>query len=76
MRTEFKPGMILEIIDKNKLSQIKIARIIENVGGRLRLKYENINVFDDFWCHQNSQLIHPIGWASSVGHDISEEEGN
>ncbi len=40
LKSEFKCGMLLELIDKKKISQMKIARIIENIGGRLRMKYE------------------------------------
>jgi hypothetical protein len=67
--------MILEVVDKKKVSRMRIARIIDNIGGRLRLKYENTNDFDDFWCHQSSDIIHPIGWSSKVGHDLFAPEG-
>lgn len=49
---------------------MRVANIIENKGGRLRLKYENKTEFEDFWCHEQSDLIHPIGWSVSVGHKI------
>lgn len=62
--------MILELVDKKKLSQMRVAKIVENIGGRLRLKYENTVEFDDFWCHESSDLIHPVGWSVSVGHSI------
>lgn len=62
--------MLLELVDKKKLSRMKVSRIIDNIGGRLRMKYENSEDFDDFWCHQNSELIHPIGWSAYNGHDI------
>ena len=75
MQSRFKKGMVLELVDKNKLSRMRICRIMENIGGRLRLKYENAEEFDDFWCHQSSELIHPIGWSSSVGHDILASDG-
>ena len=47
-----------------------VARIVENIGGRLRVKYEECNDHDEFWCHQNSELLHPVGWSMWVGHDI------
>lgn len=62
--------MILELVDKKAVGQMRVAKIIENKGGRLRLKYENKTEFDDFWCHEQSDLIHPIGWSVSVGHKI------
>lgn len=27
-------------------------------------------VFLGFWCHEDSPLIHPVGWAARVGHLI------
>lgn len=68
MRSTFEPGKCLELVDKLKISQMRIAKIVENVGGRLHLEYEDDG--DDFWCHQNSEIIHPIGWSKSTGHDI------
>lgn len=70
MTSKFRRGMILELVDKKKLSQMRVAKIVENIGGRLRLKYENCAEFDDFWCHERSDLIHPVGWSVSVGHNI------
>lgn len=28
------------------------------------------NDLNDFWCHKDSSLIHPVGWASHVGHRL------
>uniref|UniRef100_UPI00358F2D22 MBT domain-containing protein 1-like n=1 Tax=Myxine glutinosa TaxID=7769 RepID=UPI00358F2D22 len=25
---------------------------------------------EDFWCHMQSPLVHPVGWAQSVGHKM------
>ena len=25
---------------------------------------------NDFWCHKDSPLIHPVGWSATVGHRI------
>jgi hypothetical protein len=75
LATRFKKGMFLELVDKSKLSRMCVAKIIDSIGGRLRLKYEKIQDFDDFWCHERSELIHPIGWSMTVGHEISADEG-
>lgn len=72
---KFKKGMLLEVIDKKKPCRMRVAKIIENKGGRLRLKYEFTDEFDDFYCHAKSPLIHPIGWSVSVGHEISATPG-
>ncbi len=74
--SRFAKGMILELVDKKKLSRMRVGRILENIGGRLRLKYENADEFDDFWCHEQSELIHPVGWSAAVGHDIHADQGN
>ena len=74
-KSRFEKGMILELVDKKKLSRMRVGRIIENIGGRLRLKYENAEGFDDFWCHEQSELIHPVGWSMAIGHDIYADEG-
>lgn len=76
LQSKFKKNMILELIDKKKLCQMRIARIIDNIGGRLQMKYENSDDFDDFWCHERSSLIHPIGWSATVGHQIFASDGN
>ncbi len=60
LKTKFEKNMLLEVVDKNELSKMRVAKIIENIGGRLRLKYENTNDPNDFWCHEYSPLIHPI----------------
>jgi hypothetical protein len=74
-KSRFEKGMILELVDKKKLSRMRVGRILENVGGRLRVKYENADGFDDFWCHEQSELIHPVGWSIAIGHDIYADEG-
>ena len=77
LKSRFERNMLLELVDKNELSKMRLAKVIENIGGRLRLKYENSNEFTDFWCHENSPVIHPIGWSITVGHDIGNvNEGN
>lgn len=74
LNSKFKCGMLLEVANKHKLSTMRVARIIQNTGGRLRLKYENSEDFDDFYCHELSEIIHPIGWSVTVGHDIDAPE--
>lgn len=73
--SQFKKGMYLEVIDKKRPSRMRLAKILENKGGRLRLKYEFTDEFDDFWCHAMSSLIHPVGWSAFIGHDIAASQG-
>ncbi|XP_046634887.1 polycomb protein Sfmbt-like isoform X3 [Daphnia pulicaria] len=70
-RSRFRLGMTVELIDRNRLSSVKVAVIDMIVGRRLLLRYEG-SVPDEmgFWCHEESSLIHPVGWSQAVGHHI------
>ena len=67
----FRPGMKLEVVDKMRICQVRVATILEITGRRLRLQYDEVDHDDrEFWCHEESPLIHPVGWARRVGHQI------
>ena len=67
----FRPGMKLEVVDKMRICQVRVATIQEIVGRRLYLQYDEVDHDDrGFWCHEESPLIHPVGWARRVGHQI------
>lgn len=69
--------MQLEVVDKNRISSVKVAYVDEVIGGRLHVRYHGSDETDEgFWCHEKSPLIHPIGWAQTVGHHISMSPGN
>lgn len=71
-RSRFDPALILEVVDKNCISQVKLARIMKVVGKRLYVQYFDSTEPDSgFWCHEDSPLIHPVGWATTVGHKLS-----
>ncbi|XP_036936791.1 lethal(3)malignant brain tumor-like protein 2 isoform X2 [Acanthopagrus latus] len=75
MKTSFRVGMYVEVVDSKHISRTRVATIDQIVGGRLRLVYTDQseapeNTTLDFWCHMWSPLLHPIGWSSKVGHDI------
>lgn len=75
VKTSFKSGMRIEVVDPKYISRTRVAVVKSNIGGRLQLVYEDQsdapeNVVLDFWCHMRSPLLHHIGWSSSVGHDI------
>lgn len=75
MKSSFKPGMRVEVVDPKHVSRTRVAIIDSVIGGRLRLVYSDQtdapeNVVSDFWCHMWSPLIHPMGWSSRVGHAI------
>lgn len=72
MKSRFHNGLNLEVVDKMRISQVKVAMIHNIVGKRLNIKYHDSNVPEDlgFWCHEDSPLIHPVGWARLVGHTL------
>lgn len=67
----YRCDLNVEVVDKNRISQVKVATIERIVGKRLRLRYYETDDEDNgFWCHEDSSLIHPVGWAHRVGHEI------
>lgn len=75
MKTSFRTGMRVEVVDPKFVSRTRVAVIESIVGGRLRLVYEDQsdapeNTVSDFWCHMRSPLLHQIGWSNKVGHAI------
>ncbi|XP_021917000.1 polycomb protein Sfmbt-like isoform X2 [Zootermopsis nevadensis] len=73
--SRFRCGLNLEVVDKNRISQVKVATIQKIVGKRLHVCYYNADPDDNgFWCHEDSPLIHPVGWARRVGQSIDAPE--
>ncbi|XP_023240089.1 MBT domain-containing protein 1-like isoform X1 [Centruroides sculpturatus] len=70
LKSRFQQKMKLEVVDKNRISAVRVAKVIEVIGGRLHVAYETAEEDEGFWCHERSPLIHPIGWAQIVGHDL------
>ncbi|XP_071318567.1 lethal(3)malignant brain tumor-like protein 2 isoform X4 [Trachinotus anak] len=75
MKTSFRIGMRVEVVDPKHVSRTRVAMIDTIIGGRLRLVYADQsdapeNAVSDFWCHMWSPLLHPLGWSSKVGHAI------
>lgn len=71
-RSRFRTGLQIEVVDKNHISQVKLATVQRVIGKRLYVRYFDAPPDDNgFWCHEDSSLIHPVGWASTVGHNLS-----
>ncbi|XP_053690775.1 polycomb protein Sfmbt [Sabethes cyaneus] len=71
-KSRFRVGLNLEVVDKNRISQVKVASINKIVGKRLYVRYYDSPPDDNgFWCHEDSPLIHPVGWATTVGHNLA-----
>lgn len=74
-KSRFRVGLNLEVVDKNRISQVKVASINKIVGKRLYVRYYDSPPDDNgFWCHEDSPLIHPVGWATTVGHNLAAPE--
>ena len=76
MQSVFKIGMKLEVVDKMRISQVRVASVVDITGRRLQLTYDDSDggEADGFWCHEESPLIHPVGWARKVGHQVSASQ--
>lgn len=70
LRSRFRCGLLLEVVDKNRISQMKVATVCKIVGKRLFVRYWDSGPEDGFWCHEDSSLIHHVSWSSSVGHPL------
>ena len=71
LKSRFQKGLMLELVDNLKLSRTRVATISKNTGGRLKIKY---NDWGEFYCHERSDLIHPVGWSVTVGHSIQASD--
>ncbi|XP_050665122.1 polycomb protein Sfmbt isoform X2 [Leptidea sinapis] len=71
LASRFSVGSVMEVVDKNRISQVKVASVCEIIGKRLHVKYYDSSPEDNgFWCHEDSPLIHPVGWAFRIGHPL------
>lgn len=71
LRTRFRPGMKLEVVDKNRVSSVRVATVETSVGGRLLVSYDGADPDEaKFWTHERSPLVHPVGWAQFVSHEL------
>ena len=51
--------MKLEVVDKMRISQVRVATMVDKTGRRLQLAYADTEgtESDGFWCHEESPLI-------------------
>lgn len=70
-KSRFRCGLQLEVVNKNRISEMRLATIHKIVGKRLLVRYLDAPDDNGFWVHEDSPLIHPVGWSISVGHDLS-----
>ncbi|CAG7704205.1 unnamed protein product [Allacma fusca] len=70
LKSRYELDAQLEVVDKNRICQLRLATVQKIVGKRLHVRYFDSDEDGGFWCHEDSPLIHPPGWASTVGHEI------
>ncbi|CAL8079732.1 unnamed protein product [Orchesella dallaii] len=76
LKSKYEVGDQLEVVDKNRICQLRLATVRKIVGRRLHVEYFDSTedgacaIFSGFWCHEESRLIHPKGWAKTIGHEI------
>lgn len=71
---QIKTQMKVEMIDDLSPKNVWIATIIQNVGGRLLLRYDGTADADDFWLFYLSPRVHQVGWAKNLGFSYSPPE--
>lgn len=54
-----------------------IVNVVDNVGGRLKLRYEGLGDLDqfDFWMFCLDPFLHPVGWATQEGYVLEPPLG-
>lgn len=71
LKSQFRQGMKLEVVDKNRVSSVRVATVEATIGGRLLVSYDGAEPENaGFWTHEKSPLVHPIGWAQFVSHEL------
>ncbi|XP_065347744.1 polycomb protein Sfmbt isoform X2 [Cloeon dipterum] len=73
LKSRFTCGLTLEVVDGSCISQVKVATISKIVGKRLHIKYYDEENGSGFWCHEDSPLIHHVGWALKTGHNLDAD---
>lgn len=71
LKSRFRCGLQLEVVNKNRISQMRLATVHKIVGKRLLVRYFDAPDDIGFWVHEDSPLIHSVGWSINVGHDLA-----
>ncbi|NWT89583.1 SMBT1 protein, partial [Lanius ludovicianus] len=66
------PGSRLELQNIRDSLEAWIVNVVENVGGRLRLRYEGLEDSDKFdqWLFYLDPFLHQVGWAAQHGYSL------
>ncbi|NXT44324.1 SMBT1 protein, partial [Pelecanoides urinatrix] len=66
------PGSRLELQNVRDSLEAWIVNVVENVGGRLKLRYEGLEDSDRFdqWIFYLDPFLHQVGWAAQHGYSL------
>ncbi|XP_064288463.1 scm-like with four MBT domains protein 1 isoform X2 [Passer domesticus] len=66
------PGSRLELQNTRDSLEAWIVTVVENVGGRLKLRYEGLEDLDKFdqWLFYLDPFLHQVGWAAQHGYSL------
>ncbi|NXC39500.1 SMBT1 protein, partial [Penelope pileata] len=66
------PGSRLELQNFRDSLEAWIVNVVENVGGRLKLRYEGLEDSDKFdqWIFYLDPFLHQVGWATQNGYNL------
>ncbi|NWZ90167.1 SMBT1 protein, partial [Nesospiza acunhae] len=66
------PGSRLELQNTRDSLEAWIVTVVENVGGRLKLRYEGLEDSDKFdqWLFYLDPFLHQVGWAAQHGYSL------
>ncbi|NWS25746.1 SMBT1 protein, partial [Polioptila caerulea] len=66
------PGSRLELQNIRDSLEAWIVSVVENVGGRLKLRYEGLEDLDQFdqWLFYLDPFLHQVGWAAQHGYSL------
>ncbi|NWR03763.1 SMBT1 protein, partial [Paradoxornis webbianus] len=66
------PGSRLELQNVRDSLEAWIVNVVDNVGGRLKLRYEGLEDLDKFdqWLFYLDPFLHQVGWAAQHGYSL------
>ncbi|NXR23021.1 SMBT1 protein, partial [Cinclus mexicanus] len=66
------PGSRLELQNTRDSLEAWIVTVVDNVGGRLKLRYEGLEDLDKFdqWLFYLDPFLHQVGWAAQHGYSL------
>lgn len=66
------PGSKLECQAFQDTLSTWVVTVVENIGGRLKLRYEGLESSDNFehWLYYLDPFLHHIGWAAQQGYEL------